>query len=207
MQPFTVLDGIAAPIGEANIDTNQLCPTRFNRVPVGPGHERVLFHDRRFHADGSEREDFILNQPTYRETRILVGDRNFGCGSSREPAVKALQSFGVRSVIASSYGDIFFSNSLKNGLLPVTLPPRELSELRDYLTAHPGVEATVDLENKRVSVANGPAYNFEIDELIREKLLLGLDDIGLTERVVSDLSEFESRHYAASPWLKREQVA
>ena len=129
MQPFTKLTAIAVPLDEPNIDTNQLCPTRFNKVPRGPKYAQVLFHDLRFNADGSE-QDFILNREPYRSAGIVVADRNFGCGSSRESAVYALYEFGIRCVIAPSFGDIFANNSCKNGLLPVVLPDAAAAAIR-----------------------------------------------------------------------------
>ena len=121
MKAFTTLTAIAAPFDQPNIDTNQLCPTRFNKVPRGPKYAQVLFHDLRFNADGGEKE-FILNREPYRKAGIIVADRNFGCGSSRESAVYALYEFGISCVIAPSFGDIFANNCGKNGLLPVVLP-------------------------------------------------------------------------------------
>ena len=120
MKPFTTLKAIAAPFEQPNIDTNQLCPTRFNKVPRGPKYARVLFHDLRFNADGSDKE-FILNAEPYNKAGVIVADRNFGCGSSRESAVYALYEFGIRCIIAPSFGDIFANNCSKNGLLAVTL--------------------------------------------------------------------------------------
>ena len=121
MNPFTTLKAVAAPFDQPNIDTNQICPTRFNKVPRGPKYARVLFHDLRFNADGSEKE-FILNAEPYNKSGVIVADRNFGCGSSREHAVWALRDFGIRCVIAPSFGDIFSNNARKNGLLLIRLP-------------------------------------------------------------------------------------
>src|ERR1700689_2027294 len=144
MEPFSTLSGIAVPLSEANLDTNQLCPTRFNKVPKGPRFANILLHDRRFNADGSEKPDYILNQEPYRHAVIAVGGRNFGIGSSRETAVFGLISFGIRSVIAANFGDIFFNNSLKNGLLPVRLPIGQVETLMRQLLAQRGAQLTVD---------------------------------------------------------------
>jgi 3-isopropylmalate/(R)-2-methylmalate dehydratase small subunit len=133
---FYTRGAIAAPIDEPNVDTNQLCPTRFNKVPRGPEYARVLFHDRRFEADGREK-DFVLNREPYRHARIIVADRNWGIGSSRESAVYALFEFGIRCVIASSFGDIHANNCYKNGLLPVTLADAEVADIRGQLHAKP----------------------------------------------------------------------
>ena len=126
---------IAVPIDEANVDTNQLCPTRFNKVPRGPGYERILFHDRRFDAEGNEKPISSSTASLIASARIIVADRNFGCGSSRESAVYALHEFGVRCVIAPSFGDIFASNCLKNGLLPVRVPAEVAADMRRQLHA------------------------------------------------------------------------
>src|SRR5689334_12789541 len=144
MTPFTTLTAIAAPIDEPNVDTNQLCPTRFNKVPRGPEHARILFHDRRFNADGSEKEH-ILNVEPFNRAQVIVSDRNWGCGSSRESAVYALYEFGIRCVIAPSFGDIHANNCYKNGLLPVVLPDHECAAMRAHLRDHPGATISVDL--------------------------------------------------------------
>ena len=201
MEPFRRLTGIAVPLDEPNIDTNQLCPSRFNKLPLGPGFERVLFHDRRFAEEESERRDFILNRPPYRDARILVADRNFGCGSSRENAVLALLAFGIRAVIAPSFGDIFFNNALKNGLLPVELDAAAAGALRARLARDAGLEMTVDLEARTVALGTEPPITFTIDALMREKLLEGLDDIALTEKLGGDLAEFEAGYYRDRSWL------
>ena len=142
MDVFTKLTAIAAPIDEANVDTNQICPTRFNKVPRGPKHAQILFHDRRFDAEGKEK-DFVLNRDPYRHAQIIVADKNWGCGSSRESAVYALYEFGIRSVIASSFADIHASNCGKNGLLPVVLSQDDVVAIRRQLHAQPGATVTV----------------------------------------------------------------
>src|SRR3954471_13849422 len=161
MRPFTTLTAIAAPLDEANIDTNQLCPTRFNKVPRGPKYAQVLFHDRRFNADGSEKE-FLLNVEPFRSAAIIVADRNWGCGSSRESAVYALYEFGIRCVIAPSFGDIHANNCSKNGLLPVTLPQEAVVELRRQLHEKPGTTISVDLAQQTVTGPGGKHYHFDI---------------------------------------------
>jgi 3-isopropylmalate/(R)-2-methylmalate dehydratase small subunit len=201
MEPFRMLDAIAVPIDEVNVDTNQLCPTRFNKVPRGPGYERILFHDRRFDAQGREIADFVLNREPYRQARIIVAERNFGCGSSRESAVYALHAFGVRSVIAPSFGDIFASNCLKNGLLPVRLPADVVAAMRRQLHAQVGATVKVDLTQQTVTGPDGRAHSFEIDPLQKRCLLEGLDDIALTQRYGNELATFEAGHRAAMPWL------
>src|SRR6185295_20283803 len=154
MQPFTKLTGIAVPIDEPNVDTNQLCPTRFNKVPRGPKHRDILFHDRRFNADGSEKEH-ILNVEPFKRAQIVVANRNWGGGSSRESAVYALYEFGIRCVIASSVADIHANNCVKNGLLPVVLTESEVVAIRTQLHDRPGATMTVDLAAQTVTDAAG----------------------------------------------------
>lgn len=200
MEPFTALTAIAAPIDEPNVDTNQLCPTRFNKVPRGPGHRDILFHDRRFYPDGAEREH-ILNSEPFRRARIIVADRNWGCGSSRESAVYALYEFGIRCVIAPSFADIHANNCAKNGLLTVTLPEAEVAALRAQLRERPGAAITVDLAAQTVTDPAGRAHRFEIHPVRKKCLLEGLDDIARTQQYERQLRSFETAYRRAHPWL------
>lgn len=200
MQPFTTITAIAAPLDEANIDTNQLCPTRFNKVPRGPKYAQVLFHDLRFNADGSEK-DFILNHGPYRSAGIIVADRNFGCGSSRESAVYALYEFGIRCVIAPSFGDIFANNSCKNGLLPVVLPDAAAAAIRKQLCESPGATMTVDLGAKTVTDPAGQVHRFDIHPLRRKCLLEGLDDVARTQQYRRQFEAFEAAYRKERSWL------
>jgi len=200
MQPFTQLTAIAVPIDEANVDTNQLCPTRFNKVPRGPGHAKILFHDRRFNLDGTEKEH-ILNVEPFNEARIVVADRNWGCGSSRESAVYALYEFGIRCVVASSFGDIHANNCAKNGLLPVTLPQEDVVELRRQLHESPGATMSVDLARQTVIGPTGKEYRFEIHPVRKKCLLEGLDDIARTQQYDDAFAAFEATYRAERPWL------
>ena len=200
MQPFTTLTAIAAPIDEPNVDTNQLCPTRFNKVPRGPEYARVLFHDLRFDADGREK-DFILNREPYRNAGIIVADRYWGIGSSRESAVYALYAFGIRCVIASSFGDIHANNCYKNGLLPVTLSDAEVADIRAQLHAKPGATVSVDLFEQTVTDPSGKVHRFEIHPVRRKCLLEGLDDIARTREYAERLAMFEDEYRAERPWL------
>ena len=200
MQAFTQLTALAAPIDEANVDTNQLCPTRFNKLPRGPEHARVLFHDLRFDARGNEKE-FILNAEPWRHAQVLVADRNFGCGSSRESAVYALFEFGIRCVIAPSFGDIFASNAAKNGLLTVELPSTTVASMRAQLRAHPGASISVELETQTVTDALGATHRFEIHPVKKRCLLAGLDDIARTQEYDDAFTTFERARRAVTPWL------
>lgn len=204
MQPFTTFTAVAVPFDEPNIDTNQLCPTRFNKVPRGPQYAQVLFHDLRFNADGTEKE-FILNREPYRKAGIIVADRNFGCGSSRESAVYALHAFGIRCVIAPSFGDIFTGNCYKNGLLPLLLSDSEAAAIRRQLRERPGATLTVDLAAQTLSDPAGAIHPFGIHPLRRKCLLEGLDDIARTEQYRAQIEAFEARYQTERSWLYVEQ--
>ncbi len=201
MEPFTQFAALGVPLDEANLDTNQICPTRFNKRLRGPGYEIVLFHDRRFRPDGTENPDFILNREPYRKARILVADRNFGCGSSRESAVWALAACGFRSVIAPSFGDIFFNNCFKNGMLPIILPDGVVADLCQQLYANPRSEISIDLESQIVKSPDGTSHPFEVPPFRRICLLNGLDDIGLTLQHTEAIDAFRERYKAEMSWL------
>ena len=200
-EPFTRLTAVAAPIDLPNVDTDRIVPARFLRKPQDAGYGRYLFHDVRFTPDGAERPEFILNQAPYRAARILVAAENFGCGSSREGAVWALDGYGVRAVIAPSFGDIFFGNCFKNGLLPVVLAADIGTALRRALHERPGAAITVDLEAQVVIGPDGAAHAFEIDAFRKPCLLRGEDEIALTLTHVAAIEAFEARRRAEAPWL------
>jgi len=196
-EPFKTLTAVAAPYDGINVDTDQIIPARFLKVPRGEGYGRFLFHDLRFREDGSEVPEFVLNRPPYRGARILVANSNFGCGSSREGAPYAFYDSGFRSVIAPSFGDIFFNNCLKNGIVPVRLPDEVCAALRSELKAKPGTHITVDLEAQRV---NGK-HAFEIDPFYRDMLLAGVDELGLTLTLLPKIEAFEKDYAGAAPWV------
>ena len=202
MEPFSALTAIAAPLDELNLDTNQLSPTRFNKVPYNAAdYSRILLHDRRFRGDGTEIAEFVLNREPYRRARILVGDRNFGCGSSRESAAMSLKAFGVRVVIAPSFGDIFFNNCLKNSVVPVMLDAETCAAMRAQLHARIGAEITVDLQRQVATDAAGREHPFSIHPLRRRCLLEGLDDIALTAGYLDVMRPFETRYRQEFSWL------
>ena len=201
MDKFVIFKAVAVPFDQANIDTNQLCPTRFNKLEKGPQYARVLFHDLRFDARGSEKPDFILNTAPYRQAGIIVAERNFGCGSSRESAVYALKTFGIRAVIAPSFGDIFFNNCLKNSVVPVVLDGEICADMRAQLRARSGAEITVDLERQVVIDVSGHEHAFRIHPLRRRCLLEGLDDISLTTELADVMRPFEAAYRREFPWL------
>lgn len=201
MSPFTKLTAIAAPIDLANVDTDKIIPARFLRKLRGPGYERLAFHDIRFDADGKETPDFVLNQAPYRNAKILVAGANFGCGSSREAAVYVLFDYGIRSVIAPSFGDIHYGNQLQNGMLPVMLSDEACQKLRRQLHDEPGAQITVDLESQIVTGPDDATYRFDIDPNYKERLLKGLDDIGLVMQNIKEIEAFEKRYHGEMPWL------
>jgi 3-isopropylmalate/(R)-2-methylmalate dehydratase small subunit len=203
MKPFTKLTAVAAPIELANVDTDKIIPARFLRKlrTADAGYDPYLFHDLRFDEAGGERPDFVLNQAAYRNAQILVAGPNFGCGSSREGAVYALMDYGIRSVIAPSFGDIHYGNELQNSMLPVVLPEDTCRSLREQLNQRPGAQLTVDLETQTVAAPDGAVHRFEIDAGTREKLLKGLDDVALMLEHLPEIEAFEKRHHGALPWL------
>jgi 3-isopropylmalate/(R)-2-methylmalate dehydratase small subunit len=200
MEPFRKLTGIAAPIDEPNVDTNQLCPTRFNKVPRGPKYREVLFHDRRFHPDGTEKEH-ILNAEPFKRAQIIVAGRNWGGGSSRESAVYALYEFGIRCVIAPSFADIHANNCAKNGLLTVVLPEKTAADIRRQLRERPGATVSVDLEAQTVTDAAGQVHRFDIHPVRKKCLLQGLDDVSRTLQYESAFGGFEAAYRDERPWL------
>ena len=201
MKPFTKITAVAAPIDMANVDTDKIVPARFLRKARGADYGKYLFHDIRYRADGSDDPDFILNRARYRNAQILVAGDNFGCGSSRESAVWVLTDYGIRSVIAPSFGDIHYGNALQNGLLPVRLPDATVKKLRQQLHDKPGAEISVDLESQSVTGPDGAVYPFDIDPTNREKLLKGLDDVGLVLQNIGVIEAFEKRYHGELPWL------
>jgi 3-isopropylmalate/(R)-2-methylmalate dehydratase small subunit len=200
MIPLRVLDALAVPLGESNVDTDQLAPSRFLMRPVFP---KLLLHDRRYERDGTPRPEFILNDPSYVGAQIIVAGRNFGVGSSREFAVLALPAAGFRCVIATSFGDIFTSNCYQNGLLPVVLPEAAIEELLAVLRARPGQRVTVDLPAQTVRTAGCGPFAFAINSARKTCLLEGLDDVALTERYRITIARFEDAYYRDFPWLAR----
>ncbi|MGH8617828.1 MAG: 3-isopropylmalate dehydratase small subunit [Burkholderiales bacterium] len=200
MEPFSKLTAVAVPLDDASIDTGRIFPSRYLRKPRSAGYGNFLFRDARFDAEGNERPDFIMNLPPYRAARILVTGPNFACGSSREPAVYALFDGGFRCVIAPSYGDIFFSNCFRNGVLPVILPPEQVQDLRQQLHAAPGAAVTVDLEQQGVTAPDGRVLSFDIDASRKLRLLQGLDDASLALECLPQIEAFEARYRAGRPW-------
>lgn len=206
MDKFTTLSGIAVPMPDHNIDTDRIIPARFLKTIKRTGLGANLFNDIRYRDDGSEDPDFILNRPAYRNSEILVAGDNFGCGSSREHAPWALKDFGISCVISTSFADIFFNNSAKNGLLLITVTPEQRDALLDDAAKGGNARVTVDLENQKIVRPDGEEISFEIDPFRKHCLLEGLDDIGITLQSEAAISSFEEKRKQAMPWLPGARV-
>jgi 3-isopropylmalate/(R)-2-methylmalate dehydratase small subunit len=198
---FTQLSALAAPLDMINVDTDKIIPARYLSRPRGPDYPGLAFHDIRFDAEGNEKPDFILNQAPYRNAKILVANSNFGCGSSREAAVYVLYDYGIRTVIAPSFGDIHYENELQNGMLPVKLPEQTCATLRRQLHDKPGAHMRVDLAAQTVTGPDGAVYAFEIAASHKERLLKGLDDVGLVMQHIDAIEAFEKAYLKDMPWL------
>ncbi len=203
MQPFISLTAIAAPYYFPDIDTDKLIPHRFLRKPLSAGYRNFLFYDQRFTPEGKEKPGFILDRDSYRRAKILVTGDNFGCGSTREGAIYALYDFGFRAIIAPGFGDIFKSNCLQNGLLPVVLPKTIVENLSAQLEQNPGTTVAIDLDTQSVTTPDGLKHHFDIDLSRKEQLLAGLDDIGITLKHSELIDQFEKRYRSRLPWLDR----
>jgi 3-isopropylmalate/(R)-2-methylmalate dehydratase small subunit len=194
MEPITRLVAHAVPIDQPNVDTDQITPARYLQKPRSAPFGDYLFRDLRFDAEGRERPDFVLNRPFFRDSRIVVAGDNFACGSSREHAVWALYDYGVRVVIAPSFGDIFAANAARNGLLTVVLPAAVVKGLIAALLAEPDLEVAVDLAGQTVSLPNGPVHRFEFDPYRKRLLLNGLDELGFTLGQLGRIEAFEKTY-------------
>ena len=199
MDKFTRLTGVACPINQANLNTDQILPARYLKWTRAMGIGNVLFQDLRFDAEGKERADFPINKPAWRGAKIVVGGRNFGCGSSREAAVYALYDYGIRCVIAPSYGDIFSGNAIQNGLLTAIVSDADAAEIMAKLEQAPELPVTVDLEEQTILCGNR-AYDFTIDPVRRMRLLNGWDDIALTESYRDRIASFKATDRERRPW-------
>jgi len=210
MKAFTQHNGLVAPLDRANVDTDQIIPKQFLKSIKRSGFGPNLFDQWRYldigqpgqdNANRPLNPDFVLNQARYQGASVLLAGKNFGCGSSREHAPWALEEYGFRAVIASSYADIFYNNSFKNGLLPIILAQAEVDELFELVHAHPGYRLDLDLAAQTVTRADGKVLHFEVDAFRKHCLLHGLDDIGLTLADAEAIKAFESKHQQSSPWL------
>lgn len=210
MHPFTKLEGLVAPLDRANVDTDAIIPKQFLKSIKRSGFGPNAFDEWRYldHGepgmDNSKRPlnpDFVLNQPRYQGASVLLTRENFGCGSSREHAPWALEDYGFRVVIASSFADIFFNNCFKNGMLPIVLSAQDVDNIFNEVAAIEGYKLNVDLAAQTVTTPSGKSYTFEVDAVRKHNLLNGLDDIGLTMQQQDKIKAFEVKHKQAQPWL------
>lgn len=200
MEPWRTVTGIAAPLMTPHISTDILVPSRTITSASRTGYGPKLLANWRYHADGRENADFVLNQAPWREACMLIAGENFGCGSSREMAVWALAQFGVRCIVAPSYASIFRENCVRNGLLPVVLPPDVVERLAALARISPQAW-TADLQACQVVAPDGSVHAFEIDAVEREQLLLGLDPIGITLQHADAIEAFARADRLARPWI------
>jgi 3-isopropylmalate/(R)-2-methylmalate dehydratase small subunit len=201
MQKFDRLTGVAAPLNIVNIDTDMIIPKQFLKTIKRTGLGKSLFYEMRFTQDGKELPEFVLNQPAYRKAQILVAGDNFGCGSSREHAPWALLDFGIRCVISTSFADIFYNNSFKNGILPIVVTPDQLRLLMDDAERGANATVTVDLVSQEIRGPDGGVIKFDIDPFRKHCLLNGLDDIGLTLEKAERIAAFEKKNAETHSWL------
>jgi 3-isopropylmalate/(R)-2-methylmalate dehydratase small subunit len=193
MQPFTTLTSTPAPLKVINVDTDMIIPKQYLKTIKRTGLGTALFAEMRYKEDGSENPDFVLNQPSYRKSEILVAGDNFGCGSSREHAPWALLDFGIRCVISTSFADIFYNNCFKNGILPIVVSPEDLEKLFDDADRGSNATLTVDLEKQEIKGPDGGTVTFDIDPFRKHCLLNGLDDIGLTMEKAPKIDAYEAK--------------
>jgi 3-isopropylmalate/(R)-2-methylmalate dehydratase small subunit len=200
MQKFDKLTGVAAPLPLINVDTDKIIPKNYLKTIVRTGLGKALFSEIRYNEDGSEKPDFVLNKPAYRNAEILVTGENFGCGSSREHAPWALLDFGIKCVISTSFADIFYNNCFKNGILPIKVKPDDLEKLMDDANRGANAKLSVDLEAQEIRGPDGGCIKFDIDQHRKHCLLNGLDDVGLTLQKESAITAFEVKAKTARPW-------
>lgn len=202
MDPFITVAGVAAPLPAANIDTDVIMPKKFLKGIDRSGLAQGVFHDLRFDDQGGERADFVLNQSAWRQTRFLVVGPNFGCGSSREHAVWGLSQLGIRAIIGTSFGGIFFDNCAHNGLLAISVGDQDVAALMARATDPARNHLTIDLARQAIGGADGLSVSFDIEPTRREALMQGLDAIGTTLRYREEIKAFEQAHLEANPWLR-----
>ncbi len=201
MKKFETFSGIAAPMPLVNIDTDMIIPKRFLKSIQRTGFGVSLFDEMRYNRDGSEIADFVLNKPQYRSAQILIAGDNFGCGSSREHAPWALDDFGIKVIVSTSFADIFFNNSFKNGMLPIVLPQEQVDVLMKDAEKGENARMTVDLEAQEITTSDGEVIKFEVDAFKKHCLLNGLDDIGLTMEKAASIDAYEAKAGAERPWV------
>ena len=200
MEKFTTLEGVAAPLKIINVDTDMVIPKQYLKTIKRTGLGKGLFSEMRYRDDGSENPNFVLNKSAYRKAKILVAGDNFGCGSSREHAPWALMDFGIRCVISTSFGDIFYNNCFKNGVLPIRVSPEDLEKLFDDADRGANATLTVDLEKQVIRGPDGGVVHFEIYAHRKHCMLNGFDDIDLTKQKQSKIESYEGKAKSARPW-------
>lgn len=194
LEPFKNHRGFVVPLDRANVDTDQIIPKQFLKLIQKSGYGKYLFFDWRFDVDGNERPEFILNNPAYKDTSILLTRGNFGCGSSREHAVWALVDYGFKAIVGEKpFADIFYNNCIRNGLLPIALNDPEVETIFNEIRSKPGYELDIDLEHQTVTRPTGEKHHFEIDAYGKNMLLEGLDEIGMTLEYSKKIDEFEAK--------------
>ena len=198
MEPFVRLDAVAMPIARPNVDTDQIVPARYLQKPRSDNFGDYLFRDLRYRPDGRENPGFPLNAMPYRDARIVVSERNFGCGSSREHAVWALHDYGFRAAIAPSFGDIFATNALKNSFLPIVLAAPTVDALLADLEARPGSHIVIDLPEQTVAFPDGSVHRFDVDAFAKHCLLEGIDEISYTLTLLPEIERYEAQHAAGA---------
>ena len=201
MEKFTVLEGVAAPMKLVNVDTDMIIPKQYLKTIQRTGLGKGLFSEMRYLDDGAENPAFVLNQPAYRTSKILVAGDNFGCGSSREHAPWALLDFGIRCVISTSFADIFYNNCFKNGILPIVVSKDDLDKQFDDAERGANATLTIDLPAQEIRGPDGGVVKFEIDPFRKRCLVEGLDDIGLTLQKAPSIDQYETAKGAEQPWL------
>jgi 3-isopropylmalate/(R)-2-methylmalate dehydratase small subunit len=201
MEKFTTLTGVAAPMNMINIDTDKIIPKQYLKTIERTGLGKALFSEMRYKDDGSENEEFVLNNPAYRQSKVIVAGENFGCGSSREHAPWALLDFGIKCIVSTSFAEIFYNNCFKNGILPIKLPQEDVDKL--LADAERGANATlaIDLEAQEITGPDGGVIKFDVDPHRKHCLLNGLDDIGLTLEKEHKITSYEEKSDAEHPWL------
>src|SRR5262249_249167 len=201
MEKFTVLDGVAAPLKQINVDTDKIIPKQYLKTIKRTGLGAGLFAEMRYKDDASENPDFLLNKPAYRNAKILVAGDNFGCGSSREHAPWALLDFGIRCVISTSFADIFYNNCFQNGILPIKVSPEDLDKLMDDAERGANARLSVDLEKQEIRGPDGGVVTFDIDPHLKHNVVEGLDEIGISMQKSKSIDTFEERRKLAEPWI------
>ena len=201
MEKFTTLTAVAAPLNMINVDTDMIIPKDYLKTIQRTGLGKGLFAELRYNDDGSPNPDFVLNKPAYKSAKIIVAGDNFGCGSSREHAPWALLDYGIRSVISTEFGDIFYNNAFKNGILPIKVSKEDLDKLMDDAERGSNATLSIDLEKQEIRGPDGGVVRFEIDAFKKHCLLNGLDEVGLTLAKAARISAFEKEAALERPWV------